>query len=136
MRVKRLLASIVLMSLTSTAVPGWAADEAVSPPAAGAAPTPVPTPAPIPTPAPTPKKDATPPAASKEAPKDVPPASVTILSAREAHGVLGRDVRSTTDEDMRAAAAQLATVPQRLIEMVTPYLPVVGEDSGDPPTTG
>jgi len=90
MRVKRLLASIVLMSLTSTAVPGWAADEAVSPPAAGAAPTPVPTPA----------KDATPPAASKEAPKDVPPASVTILSAREAHGVLGRDVRSAANEDM------------------------------------
>ena len=42
----------------------------------------------------------------------------------------------TPDEDMRAAAAQLATVPQRLIEMVTPYLPEVGEDSGDPPTTG
>jgi len=45
-------------------------------------------------------------------------------------------IGSTTDEDMRAAAAQLATVPQRLIEMVTPYLPEVGGDSGDPPTTG
>jgi hypothetical protein len=45
-------------------------------------------------------------------------------------------IGSTTDEDMRAAAAQLATVPQRLIEMVTPYLPGVGEDSEDPPTTG
>ena len=98
MRVKRLLASIVMLSLTFTAVPGWAADEGVSPPAAAAVPTPVPIPTPVPTP--TPKKDATPPAASKEAPKDVPPASVTILSAREVHGVLGRDVRSAANEDM------------------------------------
>jgi hypothetical protein len=37
-------------------------------------------------------------------------------------------IGSTTDEDMRAAAHQLATVPQRLIEMITPYLP---EDAGD-----
>jgi hypothetical protein len=29
-----------------------------------------------------------------------PPPSVTIIGAREAHGVLGRDVRSPTDEDM------------------------------------
>jgi hypothetical protein len=29
-----------------------------------------------------------------------PPASVTIIGAREAHGVLGRDVRSAADEDM------------------------------------
>ena len=37
----------------------------------------------------------------KEAPKDAaPPASVTIISAREAHGVLGRDVRSAANEDM------------------------------------
>jgi PRC-barrel domain len=30
----------------------------------------------------------------------VPPPSVTIIGARDAHGVLGRDVRSPTDEDM------------------------------------
>jgi hypothetical protein len=30
----------------------------------------------------------------------VPPPSVTIIGAREAHGVLGRDVRSPTDENM------------------------------------
>ena len=30
----------------------------------------------------------------------VPPPSVTIIGAREAHGVLGRDVRSPTEEDM------------------------------------
>jgi PRC-barrel domain len=37
------------------------------------------------------------PAAPKEAP---PPPSVTIIGAKEAHGVLGRDVRSPADEDM------------------------------------
>jgi len=38
-----------------------------------------------------------PPAATKE---PVPPPSVTIIAPREAHGVLGRDVRSPTDQDM------------------------------------
>ncbi|MBW7960929.1 PRC-barrel domain-containing protein [Bradyrhizobium sp. BR 10261] len=34
-------------------------------------------------------------------PKDaVPPPSVTIIGASDAHGVLGRDVRSAADEDM------------------------------------
>jgi hypothetical protein len=42
------------------------------------------------TPQPQPKSTATP----------APPPSVTIIGARDAHGVLGRDVRSTTDEDM------------------------------------
>jgi hypothetical protein len=49
-------------------------------------------------------KEATPAPASKEAPppaaKEAPPPSVTIIAPREAHGVLGRDVRSPTDEDM------------------------------------
>lgn len=40
---------------------------------------------------------AAPPAAAKE---PAPPPSVTIIGAREAHGVLGRDVRSPADEDM------------------------------------
>jgi hypothetical protein len=39
-----------------------------------------------------PQQDTSPPAA--------PPPSVTIIRAREAHGVLGRDVRSPADEDM------------------------------------
>jgi PRC-barrel domain protein len=39
-------------------------------------------------------KNATAPAAP------APPPSVTIIGARDAHGVLGRDVRSPTDEDM------------------------------------
>jgi hypothetical protein len=35
------------------------------------------------------------------APKEpTPPPSVTVIGARDAHGVLGRDVRSPTDEDM------------------------------------
>ncbi|WP_213736491.1 PRC-barrel domain-containing protein [Bradyrhizobium sp. dw_411] len=36
----------------------------------------------------------------KSTPSPAPPPSVTIIGARDAHGVLGRDVRSTTDEDM------------------------------------
>jgi PRC-barrel domain len=39
------------------------------------------------------------PATPKEAPP-APPPSVTIINASEAHGVLGRDVRSPADEDM------------------------------------
>jgi hypothetical protein len=36
-----------------------------------------------------------------EVPKDAaPPPSVTIIGASDAHGVLGRDVRSAADEDM------------------------------------
>ena len=46
----------------------------------------------------TPPQPSTAPAA---APKEAaPPPSVTIIGARDAHGVLGRDVRSPTDEDM------------------------------------
>jgi PRC-barrel domain len=40
---------------------------------------------------------ALPPTAAKEA---APPPSVTIIGARDAHGVLGRYVRSPTNEDM------------------------------------
>ena len=54
-----------------------------------------------------PSQETAPPAAPKEpappaaAPKEpTPPASVTIIGASEAHGVLGRDVRSPKDEDM------------------------------------
>jgi PRC-barrel domain protein len=45
-----------------------------------------------------PQSTAAPPAAaSKEA---APPPSVTVIAPKEAHGVLGRDVRSPADEDM------------------------------------
>ena len=43
------------------------------------------------------QRDSAPPAAPKE---PAPPPSVTIIGATEAHGVLGRDVRSPADEDM------------------------------------
>src|ERR1700686_1480018 len=40
-------------------------------------------------------------AAAPAVPKEpAPPASVTIIGAKEAHGVLGSDVRSPADEDM------------------------------------
>jgi hypothetical protein len=39
--------------------------------------------------------------ASPRPPKEpAPPPSVTVIGARDAHGVLGRDVRSAADEDM------------------------------------
>jgi hypothetical protein len=104
MRVKRLFALFAITWLTAAVAPARAADEAVPPPpAAGPASEATPTPEP----SSTPQKDATPPAVPKEAakpkeaPKDAPPpASVTIISAKEAHGVLGRDVRSAANEDM------------------------------------
>jgi hypothetical protein len=49
------------------------------------------------TPAPATKDAATPAPAAKE---PAPPPSVTIIGARDALGVLGRDVRSPTDQDM------------------------------------
>jgi PRC-barrel domain len=48
-------------------------------------------------PAPSAQPQTAPPAAAKE---PAPPPSVTVIGAREAHGVLGRDVRSPTDENM------------------------------------
>ena len=60
-----------------------AADESAAPPAA-ANPQP-------------PAQTATPPVTPAT---PAPPASVTIIGAKEAHGVLGRDVRSAKDEDM------------------------------------
>ncbi len=54
---------------------------------------------------PQPAAKETPAPAAKETPapaakEPAPPPSVTIIGAQEAHGVLGRDVRSTTDQDM------------------------------------
>ena len=43
------------------------------------------------------QQNTSPPAAVKE---PAPPPSVTIIGARDAHGVLGRDVRSPGDENM------------------------------------
>jgi hypothetical protein len=95
MRAKYLFALFAVIGLTASVAAARAADEAVPPPAAASDV--------MPAPAPAPQQDAAPSAPPKEAarPKEaVPPASVTILSAREAHGVLGRDVRSNANEDM------------------------------------
>jgi hypothetical protein len=56
-------------------------------------------PQPTPPPAATPKQPAKEPT-KEQAKEPAPPPSVTIIAPREAHGVLGRDVRSPTDEDM------------------------------------
>jgi hypothetical protein len=45
-------------------------------------------------------------------------------------------IGSTTDEDMRAAARQLATVPQRLTELIAPYIRAASGDTEDPPPAG
>jgi hypothetical protein len=51
-----------------------------------------------PAPAATPSPSVTPSPAAKE--EAAPPPSVTVIAPREAHGVLGRDVRSPANEDM------------------------------------
>ena len=41
-------------------------------------------------------------------------------------------IATATDEDMRAAASQLAAAPERLAELAAPYLRAVAEDMADP----
>jgi hypothetical protein len=79
MRAKRRFAFLAIVFAAFAAAPSWAADD--TPQADGNPPQPNTAPA----------------AAPKEA---APPPSVTIIGARDAHGVLGRDVRSSADEDM------------------------------------
>jgi PRC-barrel domain len=79
MRAKRLFAFLAIAFVTFAAATSQAADEA---PPVDQSP---------------PQLNAGPAAAPKEA---VPPPSVTIIRAADADGVLGRDVRSPTDEDM------------------------------------
>lgn len=73
MRVSFLIAIAVVVVAVSA--PGRAADDTVSPPAPRAAP-----------------QDA--------AKAPAPPPSVTVIGARDAHGILGREVRSAANEDM------------------------------------
>ena len=81
MRDRPQFAFLAIVVATFAAVAAWAADDTASPPAA----------------TPAQEQKAAAPAAPKEA---APPPSVTIIEATDAHGVLGRDVRSPTDEDM------------------------------------
>ena len=86
---RRFQFAFLAIVIAASGAAAWAADEPASPPADH-------------NPPPTQEQKAAAPAAPKEAaPKDAaPPPSVTIIQASEAHGVLGRDVRSPTDEDM------------------------------------
>ena len=82
MRAKRPFALTMIVFASLSAVASWAADDTVVPQAS---------------------PNAAPPntAPAVAAPKEgVPPPSVTIIGAADAHGVLGRDVRSAADEDM------------------------------------
>jgi len=83
MRIARLLI-FTAAALAAPAAASWAQNDSSAPPAERTAPAP-------------PQQQAVPPAAPKE--PALPP-SVTIIGAKEAHGVLGRDVRSPTDENM------------------------------------
>ena len=82
MRAKRPFVLMMIVFASFAAVASWAADDTVVPQAS---------------------PNAAPPntAPAVAAPKEgVPPPSVTIIGAADAHGVLGRDVRSAADEDM------------------------------------
>ena len=81
MRARPQFVFLAAVVATFAAVAARAADDTASPPAA----------------TPAQEQKAAAPAAPKEA---APPPSVTIIEATDAHGVLGRDVRSPTDEDM------------------------------------
>ena len=81
MRAIRLFASLAILLCVLAAAAVRAADDTPQPDTASPAPSPKAT-------APRPPKE------------PAPPASVTIIGAREAHGVLGRDVRSAANEDM------------------------------------
>jgi hypothetical protein len=82
MRARGPFICIAVALATSAAAPSWAQKDAGSPQAA---------------PQSSQQQDAAPPATAKE---PAPPPSVTIIGARDAHGMLGRDVRSAADEDM------------------------------------
>jgi len=74
MRARIWMTFVAAVFAASTAV--WAADDAASPPTTS---------------------KAAPPAGAKE---PAPPPSVTVIGARDAHGILGREVRSAANEDM------------------------------------
>ena len=89
MRAKRQFAFLAILAAAFVAAPAWAGDDP-------------PSPQPDQKPAPAQEQKAATPAVPKEpAPKEAaPPPSVTIIEATDAHGVLGRDVPSTSGEDM------------------------------------
>ena len=91
MRVRLRTTFIAAAIVTFSAATSWAENETSSPPADRNVPQ-----SPQQQKSPQ-QQNPAPPAASKE---PASPPSVTIIGARDAHGVLGRDVRSPADEDM------------------------------------
>jgi hypothetical protein len=91
MRARGLFILIAVAFATSAAATAWAQNDAGTPQADPNAPQPSqqqnPARPAMPNPPATPKEPA-------------PPPSVTIIGARDAHGVLGREVRSAADENM------------------------------------
>jgi PRC-barrel domain len=90
MRARRQFILIAAAFATSAVANSWAQNDPSSPKADSGAPPPQQqnaAPPTSPNPAATPKEPA-------------PPPSVTIIGARDAHGVLGREVRSAADENM------------------------------------
>jgi hypothetical protein len=81
MRAERLFGFLAIAFAAYATVPAWPADDTGSPQAPQS-----------------PQQQDAPPPAPPKAP--TPPPSVTIIGAADAHGVLGRDVRSPADEDM------------------------------------
>ena len=91
MRARRQLILIAVAFATSAVATSWAQNDAGSPQADPNAPQP------------SQQQNTAPPAAPNPpaTPKEPAPApSVTIIGARDAHGVLGREVRSAADENM------------------------------------
>ena len=86
MRTRRLFSFITLVLATLAIAASWAQNE---PGQADRNPPP-----------PLQQQDTATPAAPAAPKEPAPPPSVTIIGARDAHGVLGRDVRSSADEDM------------------------------------
>ena len=85
MRARPQFAFLAIAVAAFAAAAAWAGDDTASPQADQ-------------NPPPAQEQKAAPPAAPKEAVS--PPPTVTVIEAADAHGVLGRDVRSTTGEDM------------------------------------
>lgn len=85
MRARRRFIFMAAAFAAMPAATSWAQNDAAPPQADGNSPQP------------SRQQDAAPTAAPKQ---PAPPPSVTIIGAKEAHGVLGRDVRSPADEDM------------------------------------
>ncbi|GKQ50344.1 PRC-barrel domain-containing protein [Bradyrhizobium sp. Ce-3] len=88
-RILGLLAAAVLLTCAGVrAAEDESPSPTPSPPAAAQAPPAVPAP------------PAAPAAPKEQAKEPSPPPSVTVIGARDAHGILGRDVRSSANEDM------------------------------------